>query len=232
MKKFAKLTAVFTALVLALSCFVACSNGDDDSDSAAVQSLQGLWSFKGAYYESNDETYEPSEDYEEGFYFSVNMVYEFIGQDGKYYYDDEGYKFSVSGNTLVIHFEDEEDDDKWEADFEINSDTLTLYTVDKKVGKEVEIYKKVNSTPTKTTYEKLKEMFPQIFGEDDLRKRAGIISAKIQKERLALDALFEPRSNLTTGWCCQVQLLEPVPRSRPATFCLKTHTSISNSIGQ
>ena len=167
MKKFAKLTAVFTALVLALSCFVACSNGDDDSDSAAVKSLQGLWSFKRSYYESNDETYEPSKEYEQGFYFSGNMVYAFIGQDGKYYYDDEGYKFSVSGNTLVIHFEDEEDDDKWEADFEINGDTLTLYTVDKKVGKEVEIYKKVNSTPTKTTYEKLKEMFPYIFGEDD-----------------------------------------------------------------
>lgn len=32
MKKFAKLAAVFAALVLALSCFVACSNGDDDSN--------------------------------------------------------------------------------------------------------------------------------------------------------------------------------------------------------
>ncbi len=30
MKKFAKLAAVLAALVLALSCFVACSSGDDD----------------------------------------------------------------------------------------------------------------------------------------------------------------------------------------------------------
>lgn len=128
MKKFAKLVALLAALVLVLSCFVACSNGDDgdDADSASVQALQGLWVGEDDY----------------GVYCSGNMLYEalFYRTTGQYYYNkDEAIKFSVSGNKIII--EDEE------AEFAINGDRLTIKYHDEDTNKfELEIYKKVAKT--------------------------------------------------------------------------------------
>lgn len=141
MKKFAKLSAVFAALVLVLSCFVACSNGDDDS--ASVQALQGLWIDENA--DKNDI---------DGMYILNNTVYMVCSEDEKYYYDEEGDKFSISGNQILS----ENNDDI--IFFEINGDKLTITSKDKKTGEDdVSKYNKKNTVPIKLSSKKFEDKF-------------------------------------------------------------------------
>lgn len=158
MKKFAKLAAVFAALVLTLSCFVACSNGNEDSkspgsdkdkptvsgtttpsdsdDNKSVKALQGLWIYE-------------EESYIWGWYFVNNTMYLVQYVDGTYYcIEDQPMSFSVSGNKIIV---DEEDD---ELSFTINGKTMNFTMPD---GKSF-IMKKVNVTPTKITYSDLEEL--------------------------------------------------------------------------
>ena len=126
MKKFAKLSAVFAALVLALSCFVACSNGDDDS--ASVHALQGLW----------------IQDDDSGFYFENNICYYVWLENNIWYYDSKG-KFSVSGNKIRLYNDEGTEYD--EADFSINGNKLTL-----KIEGEEDVWIKSNKTPNLQYY--------------------------------------------------------------------------------
>ncbi|MDE5581775.1 MAG: lipocalin family protein [Treponemataceae bacterium] len=126
MKKFAKLSAVFAALVLALSCFVACSNGDDDS--ASVQALQGLW----------------IQDDDSGFYFENNICYYVWLENNIWYYNSKG-KFSVSGNKIRLYNDEGTEYD--EADFSINGNKLTL-----KTEGEEDVWIKSNKTPNLQYY--------------------------------------------------------------------------------
>lgn len=148
MKKFAKLSAVFAALVLALSCFVACSNGDDDS--ASVQALQGLWI---------DEKTDKNDI--DGMYILNNTMYYVCSEGEKYYYDEEGEKFSISGNQIIPQSEDNDDI----IFFEINSDdtlTITYEYPDKDTGnknKEVSKYYKKNTVPIKLSSEEFENKF-------------------------------------------------------------------------
>ena len=132
MKKFAKLSAVFAALVLALSCFVACSNGDDDS--ASVQALQGLWIYE-------DDVY--------GFYIAGNTLYYAILDNTTWCYDkEEADKFSVSGNKITLHFYDEDEYYEDVSYFEINGDTLIFKHYDEKDGSlDTDILKKSAEKP-------------------------------------------------------------------------------------
>lgn len=139
MKKFAKLSAVFAALVLALSCFVACSNGDDDS--VSVQALQGLWIYEG-----------------EGAYIVGDTFYEALlnKNDGKYYYCKEGTKFSVSGNKITMYYDEGE---YYETDIKINGDKLTMkyYDEDNKSWEEM-TYKKIAETPTEVSQDEFDKL--------------------------------------------------------------------------
>lgn len=136
MKKFAKLVAVFAALMLAWACFVACSNGDDDNgpDDASVKALQGLWIYE-------DDVY--------GFYIAGNTLYYAILDDNTWYYDREYYdKFSVSGNKFTASYYDEGEYSENVSYFEINGDTLTLKHYDEKDGSlDTDILKKSAENP-------------------------------------------------------------------------------------
>lgn len=142
MKKFAKLVAVFAALVLAWACFVACSNsssdsgsnGADDSSSnsgsttISVQALQGLWIEDGAT---------------EGWWIQGNKLYPAEKKSGKYIYADDPLDFSISGNTINYAIENE----AREMQAEIKGDTLTVKY--NEGGKNyTDVYKKINDTPT------------------------------------------------------------------------------------
>ncbi|MDE5776319.1 MAG: lipocalin family protein [Treponemataceae bacterium] len=147
MKKFAKLSAVFAALVLVLSCFVACSNGDDDS--ASVQALQGLWIYE-------DDVY--------GFYIAGNTLYYAILDNTTWYYDkEEADKFSVSGNKITLHYYDE---DKYYEDvsyFEINGDTLILKHYDEKDGSlDTDILKKSAEKPKGISSKQFDEIYNRL----------------------------------------------------------------------
>ena len=152
MKKFAKLVAVFAALMLAWACFVACSNGDDDngSDDASVKALQGLWIEEG---------------YDEGVYIVSNTLYDVIVKDGKYYYDkDDSSKFSVSGNKITTYYYD----DEGEADFEINGDTLILkilYVSEGEEELEKFTYKRITGNPIPLSSEDFNKLGDSLFAD-------------------------------------------------------------------
>ncbi len=90
MKKFTNLVAVFAAMILALSCFVACSNGDDDDDGPAVVSTwssddygtltlydNGTWTcgeYSGAYKEATSATGTISGDIEGSYVISGDKM--------------------------------------------------------------------------------------------------------------------------------------------------------------
>lgn len=158
MKKFAKLVAVFAALMLAWACFVACSNGDDDngSDDASVKALQGLWIYEkdvcGQYLEGDT------------FYHAI--------LDGKTWcYDKDDYdKFSVSGNKITVSYYDEEDDKYHvylEADFEINGDTLTLKYYDEEGSRRTNTLKKSTEKPKGIQTEKFDEIYDSLSGDSE-----------------------------------------------------------------
>lgn len=150
MKKFMKLAAVFAALVLALSCFVACSSDDDDGDDSA---LAGLW-------------IEEDDDFGEGFYVVGNKMYDAYYINGKYYYVAENpSEFTVNENEITFRYEDGYTE---KCTFEIIGDTSTIIWSES----DVFISKKVNKKPIKVnSYEELEEMFEHLFGssksEDD-----------------------------------------------------------------
>lgn len=152
MKKFAKLVAVFAALMLAWACFVACSNGDDDngSDDASVKALQGLWIEEG---------------YDEGVYIVSNTLYDVLVKDGKYYYDkDDSSKFSVSGNKITTYYHD----DEGEADFEINGDTLILkilYVSEGEEELEKFTYKRITGNPIPLSSEDFNKLDDSLFAD-------------------------------------------------------------------
>lgn len=160
MKKFTKLAAVFAALVLAWACFVACSNGDEDSSSdsgstsISVEALQGLWLDENAVKNDID-----------GMYIIGNTMYRVCLEGEKYYYNEEGEKFSISGNQIIS--QSEEDDDDEIIFFEINGDTLTITSEykDSKTGEKkrhVSKYNKTNTVPTKLTDEAfMNKFFPE-----------------------------------------------------------------------
>ena len=87
MKKFAKLAAVLAALMLALSCFVACSSGDDDDDDddGGPSVLEGYWATESAI--------------KSGYYFVGNKMYRV---NAGYYYESQGIEFSISGDTVKL----------------------------------------------------------------------------------------------------------------------------------
>ena len=153
MKKFEKLVAVFAALMLAWACFVACSNGDDDngSDDASVKALQGLWIEEG---------------YDWGFYFVGDTVYEalFDKKAEKYYYCEDGDKFSVSGTKIIMYYYDEEDNEcEEEGYFETNGDTLTLKYYGDGEKWETETYKKMQKTPSPLSSEDFNKLGDSLF---------------------------------------------------------------------
>lgn len=182
MKKFAKLVAVFAALMLAWACFVACSNGDDDngtnsdsnsdsnsgsnsnsnsgsntgtnagsntgSDTASVKALQGLWIEEGSDW---------------GRYFVDDTVYEalFDEKTKKYYYCEDGNKFSVSGTKIIMYYYDEEDNEREEVEyFEINRDTLIL-----KCQNETETYKKNTEKPLPLSSKDFNKLGDSLFAD-------------------------------------------------------------------
>lgn len=152
MKKFAKLVAVFAALMLAWACFVACSNGDDDngSDDASVKALQGLWIEEGSDW---------------GLYFVGDTVYEalFDKKAKKYYYCEDGDKFFVSGNKIITYYY-EEDNEREEVEyFEINRDTLTLKYYGDGEKWETETYKKMQKTPSPLSSEDFNKLGDSLF---------------------------------------------------------------------
>lgn len=159
MKKFAKLVAVFAALMLAWACFVACSNGDDDNgpDDASVKALQGLWIEEG---------------YDWGFYFVGDTVYEalFDKKAEKYYYCEDGDKFSVSGTKIIMYYYDEEDNEcEEEGYFETNGDTLTLKyeykDEDDSLKTETETYKKNTEKPLPLSSEDFNKLGDSLFAD-------------------------------------------------------------------
>lgn len=181
MKKFAKLVAVFAALMLAWACFVACSNGDDDngansdsnsdsnsgsnsnsnsgsntgtntgsntgSDDASVKALQGLWIEEGSDW---------------GRYFVGDTMYEalFDKKAEKYYYCEDGDKFSVSGTKIITYYY-EEDNEREEVEyFEINRDTLIL-----KCQNETETYKKIAKAPSQLSSKDFNKLGDSLFAD-------------------------------------------------------------------
>ncbi|MDE7291791.1 MAG: hypothetical protein K2N58_07070 [Treponemataceae bacterium] len=146
MKKFKKLAAVLAALVLALSCFVACSNGDDgsststsSSNSTSSTALQGLWIID----ENEPESY--------GYYFIGNTRYSVISISGKYYcIEDSKVNFSVSGDKIVVEIEGQ----TYEASFTINGNTATISTAGTS-----KIWKKVDTIPIKITESEFENLF-------------------------------------------------------------------------
>ncbi|MBD5439292.1 MAG: hypothetical protein HDR37_12160 [Treponema sp.] len=105
MKKFAKLAAVLAALMLALSCFVACSSGDDDDDDDGGPSvLEGYWATGSAI--------------KDGYYFVGNKMYRV---NAGYYYESQGIEFSISGDTVKLEGKDY-------FSFSISEDGETLTT--------------------------------------------------------------------------------------------------------
>lgn len=137
MKKFVKLAAVFAALVLALSCFVACSSDDGDDESA----LEGLW-----YYDEG-----------EGSYVVGNKMYSVFYVNGEYYYiEDDATEFTVSGNEITWKYEDGYTE---KSSFEISGNklTVTYYYED---GEEDKVtLTKVNEKPKKLSWKELEELF-------------------------------------------------------------------------
>ncbi len=151
MKKFAKLAAVLAALVLVLPCLVACSNGDDDSgsDSASVQALQGLWISEEGW----------------GNYVVGDTMYEalFDKSNKKYYYNEDGDKFSVSGNKCIMHYYDGE----YDFEFEIKGDTLTVKYYDEDDKKwSTNTYKKFTKTPIKMTSKEFDDLGNSLFADE------------------------------------------------------------------
>lgn len=142
MKKFTKLAAVFAALVLAWACFVACSNGDDDSSSdsgsnpsstsISVEALQGLW-------------LDDDKDGSEGWWIQGNILYPAKKKDGKYIYEeDDPSEFSISGNTISFST----NDISVKAELKIDGDTVTFkYNFDGEEDEEV--LKKIDAIPEK-----------------------------------------------------------------------------------
>lgn len=153
------MVAVFAALVLAWACFVACSNsssdsgsnGADDSSSnsgsdsgsnsgsttISVQALQGLWIEK---------------EQGQGGIYVVNEKYYLVEVEGNNYSytEKEGMAFSVDGNKLITHYEDEEDD---VVEFAIKGNELSLtYVAEEGANKGKPVtdkYTKSSATPTK-----------------------------------------------------------------------------------
>lgn len=141
MKKFVKLTAVFAALVLALSCFVACSSDDDDESV-----LAGLWIDEDGY----------------GLYIVGNKMCEAYHEGDKYYYIEEyAIEFTVSGNEITAKFETDEGQQYTEkAIFKISGNKLTLtYYDDDGTKDDTVVAEKVNKKPTKvSTWKELQEL--------------------------------------------------------------------------
>lgn len=149
MKRFTKLAAVFAALMLALACFVACSNGDDSSSTSTGGSastgnsgsggsatvLEGLWVID-EFIDNDDE--------KNGCYFKGNSMYTIGYAHGKYYcIEDSKMSFSVSGNKIVVVDDGETD----ELLFTISGNTMTIIMPDKQSC----TMEKVEVIPTKIT---------------------------------------------------------------------------------
>lgn len=143
MKKFTKLAAVFAALVLTWACFVACSNGDDDSSS--VQALQGLWILE------DDNT--------DGIYIVGNTIYPalFINNINQAFYNKEsGLKFSVSENKIKASGE--------EMPFEINGNGLIMsYKEDE--DQYIATYKKITKTTIGISSKEFEQLVNSLFAD-------------------------------------------------------------------